>query len=167
MHRKTLLINNLNISFLDNEKEGKPFICLHGNFGTASNLAFIEKYYSGRVIIPDLRGHGLSEHAAEYNIPEYLKDLEILISLLKVDKPIIFGHSLGGIIAMVYESKHQNLPMLIIEDIGTEINESNEFIKKFPKEFSSVDEVDKTFKNVLGRPLSTYFMESLFYNQTY
>jgi esterase len=164
MQRKNQLINNLNISFLDNEKNGAALICLHGHFGTASNFAFIEKIFDGRVIIPDLRGHGLSEHAENYNIDEYLKDLEGLITFLNVKTPTIIGHSLGGIIAMVYEAKHQNSQMLIIEDIGTEVNGSNEFLNKFPGEFYSIYEVDKTFKDTLGRSLSTYFMESLYYD---
>ncbi len=68
---------------------------------------------------------------------------------------------------MVYESKYQNVKMLIIEDIGTEVNGSNEFLRKFPEKFSSVYEVDKTFKDNIGRPLSTYFAESLYYDKTF
>jgi esterase len=166
MQRINHLINNLNVSFLDNEKKGAALICLHGHFGTASNLAFIEKTFDGRVVIPDLRGHGLSQHAATYTVAGYLKDLEELITSLQIQNPIILGHSLGGIIAMAYEAKHQNAKMLIIEDIGTEVNGSNEFLNKFPAEFSSIFEVDKTFKDNLGRSLSTYFMESLYYDIT-
>ncbi len=87
MQRKNELINDLNISFLDNEKKGATLICLHGHFGTASNFAFIEKIFDGRIVIPDLRGHGLSEHAPNYTIGEYLKDLEGLISTLNIRKP--------------------------------------------------------------------------------
>ena len=166
MLRKNLVINNLNISFLDNEKEGTALICLHGHFGTASNFSFMEKIYDGRVIIPDLRGHGLSEHAKTYTVDDYLKDLEGLISLLNIENPIFLGHSLGGIIAIKYQAKHQNAKMLIIEDIGTEVNGSNEFLNKFPKTFSSIYDVDKTFRDHLGRPLSIYFMESLYYDKT-
>lgn len=55
--------------------------------------------------------------------------------------------------------------MLIIEDIGTEVSGSNEFLYKFPLEFLSVYEADHVFKEVLHRPLSTYFMESLYYEE--
>lgn len=166
MQRKNLLINNLNISFLDNEKAGDTLICLHGHFGTASNFAFIEKIFDGRVVIPDLRGHGFSEHAPSYTKKDYLEDFEQLISILNIKNPLIIGHSLGGIIAMLFEAKHQKAKMLIIEDIGTVVNGSNEFISRFPDEFSSVHEVDRTFRQVLKRPLSLYFSESLYYDET-
>lgn len=166
MKRKKHYINNLNISVLDNEKNGPTLICLHGHFGTASNFAFTEKIFNGRVVIPDLRGHGLSEHAATYTLDEYLKDLEVLITSLNIKNPIIIGHSLGGIIAMVYEAKHHNARMLIIEDIGTEVDGSNEFLNNFPKEFPSIYDVNQTFQDNLGRPLSTYFIESLYYDET-
>ncbi len=163
MHRKNININGLNISILDNEKQGATLICLHGHFGTASNLSFMDNLFTGRVIIPDLRGHGLSDHARSYTLPEYLGDLEEIISILNIYNPTILGHSLGGIIAMSYEAKHQNCKMLIIEDIGTEVNDSNEFLIGFAKTFSSIYEVDKTFKDKLGRPVSNYFIESLNY----
>lgn len=166
MKRKKQLINNLNISFLDNEKNGNALICLHGHFGTASNFSFIEKIFDGRVVIPDLRGHGLSEHGLTYTIDQYVKDLEELIAAQSIENPIIIGHSLGGIIAMVYEAKHKSAKMLIIEDIGTEVNGSNAFLNKFPKEFSSIYDIDKSFKENLQRPLSTYFIESLYYDVT-
>lgn len=57
--------------------------------------------------------------------------------------------------------------MLIIEDIGTVVNSSNDFLNKFPVEFNSIYEVNKTFVENLGRPLSTYFIESLYYDKTH
>ncbi len=164
MKRKSIFINNINLSFLDNEKDGQALICLHGHFGTASNLSFVNSVFNGRVIIPDLRGHGLSDHALSYTKDNYLKDLEDFIHSLSIENPIILGHSLGGITAIRYAAKHQNVKMLIIEDIGTEVNSSNEFLNKFPVEFDSIYEVDKTFIDNLGRPISTYFMESLYYD---
>ncbi len=166
MKRKKQLIDGLDISFLDNEKGGASLICLHGHFGTAASYSFMDRIFEGRVVIPDLRGHGLSEHAQSYTLNEYVKDLERLIDTLNIENPIIIGHSLGGLIAMIYEARHQSVQMLIIEDIGTEVNGSNGFLNKFPTEFSSIYDVDITFRDNLGRPLSTYFMESLYYDET-
>ena len=164
MKRKSIFINNLTFSFLDNEKGGQTLICLHGHFGTASNLSFMNSVFKGRVLIPDLRGHGLSDHASSYTKDNYLKDLEDFINALNIENPIILGHSLGGITAIRYAAKHQNVKMLIIEDIGTVVNSSNEFLNKFPVEFDSIYDVNKTFIDNLERPISTYFMESLYYD---
>ncbi|MCB0745089.1 MAG: hypothetical protein KDC67_14365 [Ignavibacteriae bacterium] len=57
MKRKSIFINGINTWFLDNEKEGKSLICLHGHFGTASNFSFMNSIFIERVLIPDLTGH--------------------------------------------------------------------------------------------------------------
>jgi esterase len=163
MKRKTLKINGLDISYLDNEIKGKALICIHGHFGCASMFRFIENIYAGRVVIPDLRGHGFSEHAASYKRVDYIDDLKQLIEFLELEKPILFGHSLGGINAIQYASKYQNVSKLIVEDIGTEVSSSNDFIADFPESFNSLWDVQNEFSKI-NRPLSIYFSESLYYD---
>lgn len=163
MKRKSAKVNGLTISYLDNEKTGPAMVCLHGHFGTASMLKFFETIYAGRLIIPDLRGQGLSEHAASYKRDDYINDLKSLIDTLKLKNPILFGHSLGGITILQYASIYQNTSKIIIEDIGTEVSASNEFLANFPEVFDSIWDVNNEFVKQ-GRPLSTYFMESLYYD---
>jgi esterase len=166
MKRKTMDINGLTISYLDNEKDGQAMVCLHGHFGTGSMFKFMEKNYSGRVIVPDLRGHGLSEHAASYKRDDYIDDLKKLIDNLGLENPILLGHSLGGVNVYQYASIYKNVSKIIVEDIGTEILSSNEFIADFPVLFDSIWDVSNEFEK-RKRQLSSYFMESLYYDGLY
>jgi len=161
MKRKTIKINGLNISYLDNEILGQSLVCLHGHFGAGSMFKFLEKFYSGRIIIPDLRGHGFSDHASSYKREDYIDDLKKLIDNLELKNPILFGHSLGGTNVLQYASIYQNASKIIIEDIGTEVSSSNEFVANFPEIFDSIWDVNNEFIKQ-GRPLSLYFMESLY-----
>jgi len=163
LKRKTIKINGLNLSYLDNEREGKVLICLHGHYGTASMFAFLDNHYSGRLISLDQRGHGLSDHAGSYTRDDYIDDLRQFIDALRIKNPILLGHSLGGINVLQYAAKYKNVSKLIIEDIGTIVAPLDNFFSSFPPTFDSVWEVNQEFQKK-GRPISAYFLESLYYD---
>lgn len=56
------------------------------------------------VIAPDLRGHGDSDWArgGSYALPEYVYDLTRLPPLADAPRATVIGHSMGGMIAMLY-----------------------------------------------------------------
>lgn len=66
----------------------------------------------------DLRGHGASgQPASGYHYRDYIRDLEIVLADLQMDRPIILGHSLGGIITLMWAALNPGKPhALIIED---------------------------------------------------
>lgn len=163
MKRKTIKVNGINISYLDNEAEGQSLVCLHGHYGSASMFAFLKNHYEGRLILMDQRGHGFSDHAYSYTREDYIEDLRSFIVALHIENPILLGHSLGGINVLQYASKYKNVKMLIIEDIGTEVVEDKNFFKGFPREFDSIWDVNMEFLK-LGRPISPFFMENLVYD---
>ncbi|MCZ7385021.1 MAG: alpha/beta hydrolase [Candidatus Methanoperedens sp.] len=165
MKRKTMKINGLNISYLDNEKGGQSLICLHGHFGTGSMFKFVESFFDGRIILPDQRGHGYSDHADSYTRLDYIEDLKAIIDELNLQYPILLGHSLGGVNVFQYASIYKNVKMIIVEDIGTEISGSNSFIADFPECFDSIWDVNNEFMKH-NMVLGPYFMESLYYDGT-
>lgn len=67
--------------------------------------AYAEKY---RVVAPDLRGHGLSDHPdSEYTMQEHVSDLERIVEQLKLlEKIVVIGHSFGGAIAGTFTVKN-------------------------------------------------------------
>jgi pimeloyl-ACP methyl ester carboxylesterase len=165
MRRKTVKVNGINISYLDNEKKGQSIICQHGHFGMGSMFTFVESFFDGRIILPDLRGHGFSDHANSYSRLDYIEDLNQLINELSIQEPILMGHSLGGLNVFQYASIYKNVKMIIVEDIGTEILLSNEFIADFPESFDNIWDVNNEFikhNMVMG----SYFAESLYYEST-
>ena len=162
MRRKTLTKSN-KISYLDNEKDGQALVCLHGHFGCASMFTFLENEYSGRLILIDQRGHGYSDHCQTYRTDDYINDLKEVLQVERVANPIILGHSLGGVNAYHYASKYGNVKALIIEDIGTQVNCSNEFIKNLPNEFNSLYDIEVAFEKI-DMKLDQYFLESISYD---
>lgn len=88
--------------------EGKPLILLHGNgkdmtiFDEA--LPLLEKHFM--VYRIDTRCHGESTKMKEIHYSLLAEDLYAFIKLLKIEKPVIFGFSDGGITALMMEIKH-------------------------------------------------------------
>ncbi len=84
---------------------------LHGFGGHALQwerqlAAYAEKY---RVVAPDLRGHGLSDHPdSQYTMQEHVSDLERIVEQLNFPKQfVVIGHSFGGAIAASFTVKNQ------------------------------------------------------------
>ena len=53
----------------------------------------------------DHRGHGCSGHIPlyeDYHFPDYISDLQALLSILSLEQFVLIGHSMGGTIASLY-----------------------------------------------------------------
>jgi pimeloyl-ACP methyl ester carboxylesterase len=66
----------------------------------------------------DLRGHGESDKPDHgYLYDDYIGDLEAVLAALGMDRPLLIGHSLGGIITLWWAAKHPDTAAaLVIED---------------------------------------------------
>lgn len=63
-----------------------------------------------RVISVDLRGHGASDTPEqEYTMAGFADDLAFLCEQLGVDRPVVVGHSMGGVIAFEMAARHPDL----------------------------------------------------------
>lgn len=61
-------------------------------------------------IAPDARGHGLSDAPARGYAPaDHAADAAALIQALKLNRPAVIGHSMGGAVAAVLASQHPEL----------------------------------------------------------
>jgi len=108
---------------------GAPaLLCLHGlmrngrDFGDlAAHLA--QRY---RVIVPDMRGRGLSArdpNPNNYQIPVYLRDLRTILAGLGAVRVHIIGTSMGGLMAMVLAATQPALVGgIILNDVGPEVD---------------------------------------------
>jgi pimeloyl-ACP methyl ester carboxylesterase len=94
-----------------------PMVLSHGY--TDNGLCWMdtalamEKKYD--VIMYDLRGHGLSDAPATgYSIEDNVSDIVGLIRALKLQHPVIIGHSLGGSIAAVVAAQYPDIPKKVV-----------------------------------------------------
>lgn len=89
--------------------EGRPLVFIHGagashDMGRPQVEHFSREY---KVVTYDVRGHGQSQGAdTKYSCGLFPDDLRTLLKGFDIEKPVIFGLSLGGMIAQAYAVKH-------------------------------------------------------------
>lgn len=91
----------MNLNF-EIEGEGFPILCLHGHPGSSRSLSVFTNSLSQRfqTIAPDLRGYGKSRPQGDFHMSDHLVDLTELLDRLKIDRCLLLGWSLGGILAL-------------------------------------------------------------------
>ncbi|MEH2006023.1 alpha/beta fold hydrolase [Nostoc sp.] len=82
--------------------QGFPILGLHGHPGTGRSLSVFTNHLSKRyqTFAPDLRGYGKSRYNSNFDMNDHLTDLEALLDRFKIEKCLVLGWSLGGILAM-------------------------------------------------------------------
>lgn len=99
---------------------GPEIVILHGLLGSSRNWQRIMRELSAdcRVIVPDLRNHGVSPHGP-HSIAEMRDDIVRLIETNCDEPPHLAGHSMGGLAAMaVSTSDAAAIASLIVVDIA-------------------------------------------------
>lgn len=104
-----------------------PLVCLPGLTRNARDFAHLAERLAGewRVICPDLRGRGDSAYAkdsATYNPLQYADDLSLLFEDQGIERFVVLGTSLGGLLAMIMAmGGPQRLAGVVLNDVGPEI----------------------------------------------
>jgi pimeloyl-ACP methyl ester carboxylesterase len=101
--------------------KGQDLIIIHGLFGMSDNWNTLGKQFAKycKVYLIDLRNHGRSPHAEEFNYDVMCEDVLEYMSDNNIQKPIILGHSLGGKVAMKFAFTHTDkIEKLIVADIS-------------------------------------------------
>ncbi|MGB3166509.1 MAG: alpha/beta hydrolase [Alteraurantiacibacter sp.] len=86
--------------------EGRSLLLMHGLTRNSADFEALAAALAGkyRLIVPDQRGRGLSEHdpdPAFYRPDVYAADMFALLAALLVERPSVVGTSMGGLIALV------------------------------------------------------------------
>lgn len=82
--------------------QGFPILCLHGHPGRGRSLSVFTQHLASRfqTIAPDLRGYGHSQTRHPFQMTDHLLDLVDLLDQQQVDRTLVLGWSLGGILAI-------------------------------------------------------------------
>lgn len=96
---------------------GAPLILLHGGTVTSQmwqpHIPFFAQHF--RVIAPDSRGHGLTNNPiGELSYRMMADDVAAFIQVLDLKKPLIFGYSDGGQIALGVGMRYSNLAKALV-----------------------------------------------------
>jgi pimeloyl-ACP methyl ester carboxylesterase len=105
-----------------------PILCIPGLTRNARDFSDMAQRLSGqwRLICVDLRGRGESAYAKDsltYVPLVYLQDIEALIAELKLERFILFGTSLGGILGMLLGATGAGrIAGTLLNDVGPELD---------------------------------------------
>lgn len=104
-----------------------PVLCLPGLTRNSRDFESTALRLQGarRVLCADLRGRGRSQHDPQwqnYHPRTYLGDLALLLADAGVERVILLGTSLGGILAMLIVATSPRVPVaVILNDIGPDV----------------------------------------------
>jgi len=107
-------------TYYESHGSGPPVVFVHGAWvdsrqWTPQVEALADDY---RVVTYDVRGHGRTGPSAEerYSVELFAADLRALIEALDLDRPVVCGLSLGGMIAQTYAARYDELDGIVLAD---------------------------------------------------
>jgi pimeloyl-ACP methyl ester carboxylesterase len=147
---------NLKMAFMDvkpKKPNGKTIILLHGKnfngfyFEETAKVLLKEGF---RVIMPDQIGFGKSSKPKQYqfSFQQLAENTKSILDDLKIEKFIVFGHSMGGMLATKIAVMYpENVEKLILENpIGLEDY----------RKFSPYQNIDKLYASELKNTYDSY-----------
>jgi pimeloyl-ACP methyl ester carboxylesterase len=147
---RNLVLNGLRFHVLEwGEPSAPALLFLHGGNQTAHSWDLVSLVLAPRyhIIALDQRGHGDSEwpRDAESTRHSMADDARQVIETMNLRNPTVFGHSMGGTVAMTLLIANPHIAKkAVLVDIGPEVApEGRERIQQFvqsAREFSSIDE---------------------------
>jgi pimeloyl-ACP methyl ester carboxylesterase len=112
-----VLANDIRLHYWRTGGDKPVMIMLHGSSDnglcwTQLAEAFTEDY---DIILPDARGHGLSDPPIKSGPADgQAEDIAGLIQALKLEKPIVMGHSMGSSSAAWFAARYPHVPKAVI-----------------------------------------------------
>jgi pimeloyl-ACP methyl ester carboxylesterase len=110
----------LEIAYIEVAGAEPALVLVHGFTDTCRSFSLLAPYLAGRrLIMPDLRGHGASATGEGYAIAGFADDIARLIRHLRLDRPVVVGHSLGAMVAIALAARHKDLIGGLVVMAGT------------------------------------------------
>jgi pimeloyl-ACP methyl ester carboxylesterase len=116
---KTFETDELSINYAESPDNGPPLVLLHGTANRWQSFlpiipALIDRWH---IYAPDFRGHGKSGRTIRYGFENYTKDVVNLLEVAINSPAILFGHSLGGRVALkLADTKSPLVKAIILGD---------------------------------------------------
>lgn len=106
----------------EGDPSAPPLLLVHGRTADHNDWNGITQHFARRhhVIVPDLRGHGGSDHPGTYALPDMAADLVALLDHVGAARATVIGHSLGGVVSCLLASGSPGrVDRLVLEDVPT------------------------------------------------
>lgn len=105
-----------------------PVLCMHGLTRNARDFALLAEDLAAtrRVIVPEMRGRGLSAYAPDsdtYSPVTYVADVEKLLAEQNITRFVVIGTSMGGLMTMLMAAASPGrMAAVVMNDIGPEVD---------------------------------------------
>ncbi len=101
--------DGVDIATTDHGGEGVPVLLTHGFGGVQAHLDPIAKRLTSscRVVTFDMRNHGESGQG-EWTWPAVLADFAAVRDAYQLDRPVVGGHSLGGMVGVLFAAEQSD-----------------------------------------------------------
>jgi len=115
----------------------QSLVFIHGSGGNSSawshQYAKLHKFFN--IAAVDLPGHGKSGGQGKQDIFEYVLDLKEILGVLKLERPILIGHSLGAAIALDFAAQHpQDISGVVVTGGGLTMPVNPDILDGFRKQ---------------------------------
>jgi pimeloyl-ACP methyl ester carboxylesterase len=126
-------LTNQSLNYAEGPQSGPPLVLLHGVLRQWSDFASVVPALAARWKLYgiDFRGHGKSSRTAnQYLVVDYLRDVASFLNYQLREPAVIYGHSLGAMVALrVAAEMREHVRAIILEDppfqtMGTRIRET-------------------------------------------
>lgn len=103
---------------------GPCLLMMHGLTRNSADFDELARHFAGkyRVIVPDQRGRGRSQYEPDpdkYVPVTYCTDMLALLARLQIERPVLIGTSMGGLMAMVMGSMAPTAYRgIVLNDVG-------------------------------------------------
>ena len=149
----TISVRKRNINYIQ-YGSGKDIVLLHG---WGQNIEMMEplakNFPEYRITILDFPGFGKSEEPlSPLTIYDYIEILREFLSLLKIENPILIGHSFGGRVSIGYSSKYEIEKLVLFGSpcIRNHKTSKKEVLLKKIKQMPGMKKIGEFAKNYIG-----------------
>ncbi|TPI82745.1 alpha/beta hydrolase [Mesorhizobium sp. B2-8-9] len=108
--KRVVDVGGLDLAYVELAGAEPPLLLIHGFTDTSRSFSLLTPHLSGRrLIMPDLRGHGASNAGEGCSVVDFAEDIAGLIRRLRLDRPVVVGHSLGGMVSIALAAQYPEL----------------------------------------------------------
>ncbi|WP_245493498.1 MULTISPECIES: alpha/beta hydrolase [unclassified Mesorhizobium] len=108
--KRVIDLDGLEMAYVEFAGSEPALLLVHGFTDTSRSFSLLAPHLAGRrLVIPDLRGHGASLAGRGYGIGDFASDLAGLVRNLRLERPVVVGHSLGAMIALELAARQPEL----------------------------------------------------------
>ncbi len=150
-----MVLRQMRFHFLEwGHADAPVIVLLHGGHQSAHSWDLVSLHLAQnyRVLALDQRGHGDSEWSRDvtYSNHEMSLDAEAFIAAMRLHKPIVMGHSMGGRNTMLLLRRNQTpVRAAVIVDVGPELSERGRAaIGGFVQANQEFDDLEHFVRNV-------------------